>query len=103
VEADLLNAPDLASIAHAFGHSTRSLQRRLTEHGLSLQSIRRAAQIKKASAMLIETDASLFAIGFACGFTDQPHFARAFAKAAGMSPKAFREAARPESKAAPKE
>ncbi len=93
VEEDLFAIPTVASLAARLGLSARTLQRRLSEDDLSIQTIRRAAQIRKASRMLIEGRASLSAIGFACGFSDAAHFTRAYARATGMSPKAFRQAA----------
>jgi AraC-like DNA-binding protein len=71
---------------------TRS-ERRFAEDGLSLLAICRAAQVRKGSALLLDGRALLSTIGFVCGFTDQAHFARAFRKATGMSPSAFRAAA----------
>lgn len=95
IEADLVASPSLGDLARSLGQSARTLQRRLAEDGLSLLAIRRAAQIRKASAMLVEGKASLTAIGFATGFADAAHFARAFRAATGISPAAFREAAGP--------
>lgn len=90
VEGDLLAAWSLTLLARQLGHSPRTLQRRLADDGLSLQMLRRASQIRQASLMLLDDRASLTSIGFACGFSDSAHFARAFRKAIGMSPLAFR-------------
>lgn len=92
IEQDLVAIPSLERLSRTLGQSARTLQRRLAADNLSLQAIRRAAQIRQASAMLIEGRVSLSAIGFICGFTDAAHFARAFVKATGMTPKAFRQA-----------
>lgn len=92
IEQDLIAIPSLERLSKTLGQSKRTLQRRLAEDNLSLQAIRRAAQIRRASAMLIEGHVSLSAIGFICGFTDPAHFTRAFVKATGLNPNAFRHA-----------
>ena len=93
VESDLLVGWSLTLLARQLRHSTRTLQRRLADDGLSLQALRRAAQIRRASLMLLDSRASLAAIGFACGFSDSAHFTRAFTKATGMNPIEFRRSA----------
>jgi AraC-like DNA-binding protein len=95
IESDLLKIWSLAELAAALGQSTRTLQRRFSEDGTSVQDLRRAAQIRKASKMLLDSKASLAAIGFACGFSDPAHFTRMFRKAAGTSPGEFRTSALP--------
>ncbi len=93
IAADLLKPWRLADLAAALGRSTRTLQRRLAEDGSSLRGLRREAQIRKASALLLAPGASVSAVGYACGFADAAHFARAFAQAVGMPPAAYRGAA----------
>lgn len=92
IEADLVAIWSLNRLAARLGLSTRTLQRRLRAEGWSLQSLRRAAQIRRSTAMLIEGKASLSTIGFVCGFSDPAHFARAYRQATGMSPGAYRSA-----------
>ena len=94
VESDLLVIWSLALLARQLGHSPRTLQRRLTDDGLSLQGLRRLSQIRQASLMLLGGTASLTSIGFACGFSDSAHFARTFKKTTGISPTEFRMSAR---------
>lgn len=94
IAADLLIVPSLPRLAAMLGQSTRSLQRRLAQDGVSVQTLRRTAQVRKASEMLLGSQASLSSIGFVCGFTDAAHFTRSFKRASGMSPKAFRQASR---------
>ncbi len=94
IARDLLQSHNLATLAASVGCSARTLQRRLADDGLSVQAIRRRAQIRQATCMLRETDASLVAIGFACGFSDAAHFTRCLRAATGMSPSAYRQFAR---------
>lgn len=90
VESDLLVIWSLTLLARQLGHSPRTLQRRLADDGLSLQELRRASQVRQASLMLLSGQAPLTSVGFACGFSDSAHFARAFRMATGMSPTEFR-------------
>ena len=94
LEADLLRAWTISATARELAISSRTLQRRLTEDGASLQVMRREARIKHATDLLLRTDNALNTIGFVCGFSDSAHFTRAFKARAGMTPTAFREAVR---------
>jgi AraC-like DNA-binding protein len=95
VEADLLRVWGLVELARTLGVSARTLQRRLAQDGLTLKKVRRDAQVKRASELLIEGVHGLSAIGFACGFSDAAHFTRVFRMRSGMTPSAFRAALRP--------
>lgn len=91
IQDDLLQTWSLAEAATALAVSTRTLQRRLGEEGLTLTAVRRRAQIELASRHLLSGEAvSLSSIGYACGFSDLPHFTRMFSKHVGMAPSAFR-------------
>lgn len=94
LEADLLRVWTIAAIARELALSSRTLQRRLTEDGASLQVMRREARIKHATELLLHTDNAFNTIGFVCGFSDSAHFTRAFKARAGMTPTEFREAVR---------
>lgn len=94
LETDLLRAWTIAATARELALSSRTLQRRLTQDGASLQVMRREARIKHATELLLRTDNALNTIGFVCGFSDSAHFTRAFKARAGMTPTAFREAVR---------
>ena len=95
LEADLLRVWTIAATARELALSSRTLQRRLTTDGASLQVMRREARIKHATELLLRTDNAINLIGFVCGFSDSAHFTRAFKARAGMTPTAFREAVRP--------
>ena len=95
LEADLLRPWTIAATARELALSSRTLQRRLTTDGASLQVLRREARIKHATELLLGSDNAINTIGFVCGFSDSAHFTRAFKARAGMTPTAFREAVRP--------
>ena len=90
IERDLVRRPSLSETAAAVGLSKRTMQRRLAEAGLDLQTMRREAQLRRAAAMLVAGAASLDAIGYSCGFADAAHFSRAFRQRAGLPPREYR-------------
>jgi AraC-like DNA-binding protein len=47
-------------------------------------------QVSQACAMLAGSEDPLPAIGYACGFSDQAHFTRAFRQRVSMTPGAYR-------------
>ncbi len=92
IAADLGRAWSPLDLAAALGVSPRTLQRRLTAAGTSLRDLTAAARVEAAAAMLAQTARSLGAIGFACGFADQPHLTRVFRQRTGLTPAAWRRA-----------
>jgi AraC family transcriptional regulator len=48
-------------------------------------------RIQKAKRLLLETSNSLIAIAFECGFSDQSHFTRMFARHVGQAPGRWRQ------------
>lgn len=53
------------------------------------------ARLARAKELLELTDFSVSHVGFECGFADQPHFTRTFAKKVGMTPAKWRVENRP--------
>jgi AraC-like DNA-binding protein len=90
IAQDLLRSWPLAELAAQLGLSCRTLQRRLQQEGQSIRAIRRNVQVDLASRHLLSSSVPLASVGFAAGFSDLPHFTRAFRKAVGMPPAAFR-------------
>lgn len=80
------------ALAHHTGLARRSLQRALTEGGLSCRHIVTEARARLAAHWLLESPHGLAEIGFACGFADQPHFTREFARHVGLTPARYRQA-----------
>ena len=86
--------PQLALAAEVAGTSTRTLQRRLAARGSSYADLIDRARFDVASRMLTETDAPSIHIAQATAYSDPSHFARAFRRIAGVSPKEYRRQAR---------
>lgn len=80
------------ALAQHTGLARRSLQRALTERGLSCRHIVTEARARLAAQWLLESPHGLAEIGFACGFSDQPHFTREFARHVGLTPARYRQA-----------
>ncbi|PPB79365.1 AraC-like DNA-binding protein [Albidovulum inexpectatum] len=90
--ADPLRRWTVKDLADWAGLSARTLQRRLTEQGLSLSRLVAEARLQVAAGYLVEKPGpSLAQIGFLAGYSDQAHFTRAFAKGVGTSPRRYRE------------
>jgi AraC-like DNA-binding protein len=93
IEADPIRRWSLAEISGDVGLSSRSLQRRLAQQGLSLSRLVRETRLQAAAALLVEaTGPGLAEIGYLAGYADQAHFTRSFAKGVGTSPRRYREA-----------
>lgn len=80
------------ALARHTGLARRSLQRALTEGGLSCRHIVTEARARLAAQWLLESPHGLAEIGYACGFADQPHFTREFARHVGLTPARYRQA-----------
>lgn len=87
---DLLAPPSLAEAAGLLRTSTRSLQRRLAQQGLSYSELVARLRCEVAGSQLIHGDASVAEIGFLCGFSDQAHFSRSFRRRWAVPPASFR-------------
>lgn len=82
--------PTVTDIAGRLGLSGRTLQRRLSDRGVSFQSLVEAARRGLAERLLHGTQYSLAEIAFLTGFSEQSAFTRAFKRWAGRTPGAYR-------------
>lgn len=82
--------PTLSFIASELGLGARTLQRRLSDEGLSFQTVVDRARQDLAQRLLKETDYSLAEIAFLTGFSEQSAFSRAFKRWAGQTPRSYR-------------
>ena len=87
--------PTITEIAGRFNMSARTLQRRLSDDGLSFQQIVDESRRELAKRFLEKTDYSLSEIAFLTGFADQSAFNRAFRRWAGQTPRSYRLQVRP--------
>jgi len=82
--------PDITLVAAASGLSVRSLQRHLTEAGLTYSKLVDQVRFNRAIALLQQPDVKLLEIATELGYTDPANFARAFRRWAGVSPREYR-------------
>jgi AraC family transcriptional regulator len=83
--------PSVEALARVAGVHRVTLAAAFRRHfGLTVTAYHRRLRLRAAAAALATTDAPLAAIAQDAGFTDQPHFTRAFRAATGVTPGAFR-------------
>ena len=90
---DITRDWSLADLSQTLGQSPRSLQRHLSAENTSLSAIIRALRLREACHLLSHSPMNLTEIGYWCGFSDSPHFAREFRRALGMPPRTYRQSA----------
>jgi AraC-like DNA-binding protein len=91
IQAQLpFGCPDIALVAAASGLSVRTLQRHLTEAGLTYSKLVDQVRFNRATALLQQPDVKLIEVATELGYTDPANFARAFRRWAGVSPREFR-------------
>ncbi len=84
--------PDLKTAAERLCMSTRTLKRKLAQHGLSYQQLLDESRHRDSMRLLRESQLSIEKIANRVGYTDPANFTRAFKRWSGRSPSAFREA-----------
>jgi AraC-like DNA-binding protein len=82
--------PKMAEIARGLGLSARSFHRRLSEHGMSFQSLTEETRRDLAEGLLRDESHSLAEIAFLTGFSEQSAFTRAFKRWVGTTPATYR-------------
>lgn len=73
------------------GTSTRTLQRTIHEAGSSYRQLMDAARMKRALALLRETNSSILDISLTLGYSDPSNFTRSFVRSYGRSPSTVRQ------------
>jgi len=84
---------NVATVAAQMGLSARSLQRKLSEAGISFSGLLEETRTRLAKRYLGATGLSLQEISYLLGYTDPSSFFRAFRVSTGQTPLEFREAA----------
>lgn len=82
--------PKVADIARGLGLSARSLHRRLSDHGMSFQTLTEQTRRELAEGLLRDETYSLAEVAFLTGFSEQSAFTRAFKRWVGLTPASYR-------------
>lgn len=82
--------PKMAQIARKMGMSARSFHRRLSEQGVSFQTLTEETRREIALGMLQDDRYALSEIAFLTGFSEQSAFTRAFKRWTGQTPANYR-------------
>jgi AraC-like DNA-binding protein len=82
--------PRMGDIARGLGMSARSFHRRLSEHGLSFQTLTTTTRRELAEGLLRDERYSLAEVAFLTGFSEQSSFTRAFKRWVGRTPASYR-------------
>lgn len=85
----------IESAARSLDTSVRTLQRELNRESIDFRTIVNVMRSRRAIELLRGTDASITNISMALGYSAPAHFARAFLKATGQSPRQFRRRSAP--------
>lgn len=86
--------PDIHLAADLVDTSARTLQRRLAKLGMTYSAVIDGARFELSTRMLADTDTTVADVAYAAGYSDPSHFARAFRRLAGVSPREYRRQAR---------
>ncbi len=88
-QKELLNE-SIETVAGYLHMSSRTLQRRIAEEGLTLVELKDNLKFKLAKCALKDKDQNIEEISEDLGFSDRHSFTRAFKRWSGMTPTAFR-------------
>lgn len=83
-------APRIEAAAESAGLSVRTLQRRLASQQLSYEKLVSSLRLQQARDLLRQQDLAIGDIARRLGYSHASHFARAFRRLAGVSPRAYR-------------
>ena len=78
-------------VANELGTSSRTLQRRLSEHALTFRMAQAAVRLKVARELLRETEMPVHEVAARLGYRKPGAFARAFTRWTGQTPRAYRQ------------
>jgi AraC-like DNA-binding protein len=82
--------PDIRLVAYALAMGPRTLQRRLRDAGVTYAQVIARARSDVAQRMLNDPARKIGDIARALGYSDAPHFTRAFVRWTGLTPRQFR-------------
>ena len=81
---------EIEHTAAALGLSVRTLQRRLYEQDLSYAKLLQYIRIEMAKSLLEQCESPIAGIASELGYRHSTHFARAFRKSCGLTPREYR-------------
>ena len=84
--------PDIRSVAAELAMSERSLQRRLTDEGVSFQALVSDTRHQLALEYLSDTSLTLIEVAYMLGYEDKNSFFRAFRQWEEQTPSEWRDA-----------
>ncbi len=90
---DLGRRWSVAEVATRLFMSRRTLQRRLSDVGLTFTDLVLRIRVAEAQRLLVESDLNATAVGYICGFADSAHFSHAFKRITGEAPGRWRQTA----------
>ncbi|MDH6230884.1 AraC family transcriptional regulator [Mesorhizobium soli] len=91
MDASIDSGLTLETLAQSCSLSKRHFTRAFRQStGLAPYQWLQHRRIDRAKQLLAQSNISLSAIAFECGFADQSHFTRAFSRVAGVTPKKWR-------------
>lgn len=82
--------PTISDVAGKLAMSGRTLQRKLSDQGMTYQSVVDDTRRELAQRLLTTSSHSLADIAFLTGFSEQSSFNRAFKRWAGQTPRSYR-------------
>ena len=82
--------PTISEVAESLGMSGRTLQRHLSDEGVSFRNLIDESRRQLAEKLLADEKYSMIDIAFLTGFSEQSAFNRAFKRWAGQTPRSFR-------------
>ncbi len=82
--------PSLAAVAGQMNMSTRTLKRKLQQHGLSFQALLDNLRKRDSMRLLGDQSLSVEQVAMRVGYSDPANFTRAFRKWTGTSPRSYR-------------
>jgi AraC-like DNA-binding protein len=84
--------PSIGAVAAAARTSPRTLQRRLSEAGVTYKGLVAAGRLRLAKEWLAESDRPIAEIACELGYIEPSNFTRAFRRETGVTPAAYRRA-----------
>lgn len=83
--------PSVTEAAEMIGLTVRSLQRKLSQAGLTYSGLLEQVRFDKALKLLRDTENKIIDVAFSSGYADPAHFTRAFRRISGCTPREFRD------------